>query len=167
MSTAINKAIYARLTGLEILTGAGLQAQQDLAALLATDPDTLPPNPGPPLPAVFNCNKNDAPAVYPLVTFRPGAGMIDGHFEDGTMAVDHAYYDFEIWENTREGTVITDIADALERLLDQRRPGATPIALASGYLYWSETFVPIQVIYDDVLNAWFGLWRVRFIEARF
>lgn len=159
MSTALHRAIYARLAGTEVLTGAALSAQTALAALLAMDPDTS-------RPAALFGNKNDAALVYPLITFRPSAGSIDGRFADG-LAMDDGVYDLEIWDNARGEAMLSDIEEQVMLLLDMRRQVAPLLPIAVGHLYWSEVMVPMQVIYDNRINAWAGLTRYRFVEAKY
>lgn len=167
MSTALKVAVFARLTGTELLDGAGLQAQQDLAKLLTWDINTGAPVPGTAVADhVFPGNKNDAPLVYPLITFREGpGGMVDQRFSDGAYAVDMPLIDMEIWDNSRSGTLISDIDDAVERLLDRRR-GAIPLPLTSGRCFYLTSFTTLASFYDDRLHAWFGLKRYKFVEGR-
>jgi hypothetical protein len=162
MSSAITTAIYRRLTGLEVLTGAGLAAQQALAAMLGTDPDTV-------LPAVHKGNKSNV-VVYPAITFRQNTGMVNTNFKD--TAIDDVYYDFEIWDNTQRGNILTDIYTQFEHLLDQRFAQSLAIPAlsvdsAQGQLYYARAFVPMTELYDKDLRSWFGLCRMRFVEARF
>jgi len=160
MSSAITTAIYKRLTGVEILTGAGLAAQQSLAALLGTDPDTA-------LPAVHKGNKSNV-VVYPAITFRQNTGMVNTNFGTSGVAIDDPVYDVEIWDNTQRSNILTDIYGQMERLLDDRFGAPQlPVDNTHGQVYHAQAFVPMAEIYDKDLRAWFGLCRFRFVEARF
>lgn len=159
MSTALSQALYARLAGIEALSGRAAAAQAALGALLGVDPDTG-------RPAVYFGAKNDAPAVYPILAFHPAASQIDGRFADGA-AIDSTLYDIEVWETTRLGSLLTDILEQLEQLLDLRRGTAPALPLAVGHIYWSESLVTAASLYDPLLNAWFALARYRFVEARY
>jgi len=160
MSSAITTAIYQRLTGIEALTGAGLAAQVALAALLGIDPDTS-------LPSVHKGNRSNVVA-YPAITFRQNTGMVNATFSTSGIAVDDPYYDFEIWDNTQRASILTDIYGQMERLLDGRF-GVVPLPVDNtrGRIYWAKAFVPMAELYDHDLRAWFGLCRMRFVEARF
>jgi hypothetical protein len=164
MSSAVATAIYNRLTGIEVLTGAALAAQTALAALLATDPDTGKP-------AVSRMNKNLAPVVYPIITFRAAGGIPDRTWSDGSGVVDHAYYNLEIWSNDTGGNTLTDIEEQVSALLDMRRPACAALPLpapdSSHYCWYSEMFVCSEELYDDTINAWFVLIRLKVIEGRF
>jgi hypothetical protein len=160
MSSAITTAVYRRLTGLEVLTGAGLAAQQALAAMLGTDPDTA-------LPAVHKGNKSMV-VVYPAITFRQNTGMVNTSFGTSGVAIDDPVYDFEIWDNTQRSNILTDIYGQMERLLDDRfGVPQLPVDRAAGQVYHAQAFVPLAELYDKDLRSWFGLCRMRFVEARF
>lgn len=163
MSSALIKAIYERLAGVEVLTGEGLAAQQALAALLGTDPDTS-------LPSVHKGNKSMV-VTYPAITFRLNAGMVNGNFKD--TAIDDPVGDFEIWNNTQTATTISEIYRHVEHLIDDRFSVSLGIPVlsvdaAKGQIYHAQAFVPlIDDLYDKDLRSWFGLCRMRFVEARF
>lgn len=162
MSSAISTAIYRRLTGLESagIDLKGLAAQQALAALLGVDPDTS-------LPSVHKGNKSEV-VVYPAITFRPAAGMVNANFGTSGIAVDDPVYNFEIWDNTQRANIITDIYAQFEILLDDRFGVVQlPVDNAHGRVYHAEAFVPLIEEYDRDLRSWFGLCRMRFVEARF
>jgi hypothetical protein len=163
MSTALDTAITARLTGTEVLTSDGLLAQQALAALLATDPDTSKP-------AVFKGNYSDLdPVVYPVITFRESAGSIDRRFRRSTGVMTGAVYSFEIWDNSRDGRRITNIEEYLQQLLDDSRAtlGSPLMTLSAGKLFESGVHVPLQIVYDRDYNAWAGLVLYHFRENRY
>jgi len=163
MSTALTTAIYRRLAGLETMTGEGLAAQVALAALLGTDPDTSEPS-------VHKGNKSMI-VTYPAITFRQNAGMVKTEFKD--TAIDDPVYDFEIWNSTQSATLISDIYKHVEHLLDERFSmslGIPPLSVDGnvGQVYYARAFVPlIDDLYDKDLRSWFGLCRMRFVEARF
>ena len=180
MSTATSLAIVARLTGTESLTGnplavKALASQTRLATLLTTDPNTgaaltmTDPITG----AVTARQASDcvrwgskgANAVFPEITFRPSAGVPNKTFSDGSFAVDDGAYDFEIWDNSNSGTLMTDIMDCLLDLLD-RRYGAPQLPMVKGISFWVETLVTPVAWYDTQIKSWFLLWRVRVTEGR-
>ncbi len=165
MSTALCTAIYKRLAGVETLTGDAATAQSDLAALLATDPDTSKP-------CVWQVSLSDVKAanktpLYPALTFRASGGNTDNRFQQQTGAVDVVLVDFEIWDNSQSGTRIYDIEDAVQRLLDMRRGITSVFSLTSGKCWHSQTFTPLQVLYDPNIHARAGLVRYQFLEVRY
>ena len=165
MSTALVTAIYNRLAGVETLAGDAATAQSDLAALLATDPDTSKP-------CVWQASMSDVKAanktpLYPAITFRQTGGTPDNRFQLATGAVDVVLVDFEIWDNTQSGTRIPNIEDAIQRLLDMRRGIAPVPSLDSGKCWHSQAFTPLQVVYDPNIHARFGLVRYQFLEVRY
>lgn len=168
MSTAISKALFARLSGGESLTGEAAASQSALAGLLAADPDTG-------LPAVYLGNKNTAQSrdsngnphpIVPCITFRPSGGSVDRRFIQDTGVVETALYDFEIWESSPSGTRITDIAECVERLLDSRRGVVSGLNLESGKVFAFQAFSPLAILYDAEIHAWAGLIRYEFLELR-
>lgn len=168
MSTAISKAIYARLSGAESLAGDAGAAQSALAGLLAVDPDTG-------APAVYLGSKNTAQIrdshgnprpVAPCITFRPNGGGADRRFVQQSGVVERVLYDFEIWEASSSGTRITDIAERLEELLDSRRGVVSGLALESGKVFAFQAFSPLAMVYDADIHAWAGLIRYEFLELR-
>jgi hypothetical protein len=153
VSTALATAIYARLAGTD---GASVELQEDLAALLATDPDTE-------LPAVVYGSRQNA-AVSPCITFRQMGGG-EALITDGGR-IDSVTIPIEIWGGeTLSATLVSDIYSLLERLLD-RNMGAPALELDSGRLFWLEAQTLYQDYYDDARNAPFGLALFRAIEAR-
>jgi hypothetical protein len=169
MSTALSKAVYARLSGSEALTGAGGEAQAELATLLGLDTESD-------APAVFFGNKSSAQAfdgsgnplpLYPCITFRPSGGSTDRRFQQETGAVERVLYDFEIWEDGTSAKRITDIAECMELLLDTRRGVVSGLSLESGKLFAMQAFSPLAVVYDPSLHAWAGLVRYEFLEVRY
>jgi hypothetical protein len=168
MSSALTKAIYARLTGTEVLTGAYLTAQQRIKALLAEDPDTLVNKvKGTGKPAIFKANLSDF-TIFPCITFRENGGMPDrrftmGNASTGGVVVDNVFYDLEVWGKSRSGIELSDIDDQLRLLLD-RRYGAPVLLLADGDVQVNLTFVSPSMLYDEKRNAWFLLRRIKFNE---
>jgi hypothetical protein len=172
MSTALRKAIFGRLTGTETLTGDALTAQQAFIALLASDPDLSIVEPPRKVPCVFISSMSDVKSaggevLYPCVTFRETGGTPDNRFQQQTGAVGTVLIDFEIWDNTQSGTLISDIEDAMLRLLDMRRGIAPPMSLESGKLYQSQIFTPLQIVYDKNYHSQVGLVRYQFLEVRY
>ena len=169
MSSALNRAIYARLTGGEALTGIYGVAQGSLAGLLAPDPDTAPVPPATipaALPLVVKGNVQDATA-YPCITFRESGGVGDPRFTMGGSVVglgtvvDELVYDFEVWGKSRSGVELGDIDKALQLLID-RRYGVPVMPLTDGLMRWSESMMLPHSDYDSRRNAWFLVRRVRF-----
>ncbi len=169
MSTAITKALFARLSGTESLGGGAGASQTTLASLLATDPDTG-------LPAIYLGNKNTAQVrdtngsahpILPCITFRPSGGSTDRRFIQDTGVVESVLYDFEFWEATPSGTRITDIAECVECLLDSRRRVVSGLTLESGKVLAFQAFSPLSVLYDTDLHAWVGMIRYEFLEVRY
>lgn len=161
MSSALNTALVNRLDGTEVMTGAFLTAQQFLASTLASDSG---------FPAVFYGNFNQAPIEKdsngvrkPVITYRLSAGTPDHRF-DGVF-VDAPIYDLEIWTFTTLPNLVTDIAEAVQMLIE-RRGGCPALPVASGVSVWAEAFVLGSAMYDDQRNGWFLLTRYRFIELR-
>lgn len=156
MSTPLSVAINARLSGTETLTGAGLAAQQALAALLGTD-DTGGP-------AVIQGNANQA-VVYPCITFRVSGGVESLRGHDFGRRV-QSIYDLEIWENRGLAETVTDIDHQVELLLDMRFHVAPVLPLTAGRCYWVEALTELDIQYDNRINAWFGLRRYAAVEGR-
>jgi hypothetical protein len=160
MSSALITAIYRRLVGQEVLTGSYLTAQQILARLLGTDPDTG-------LPSVHKGNSSDV-VTYPAITYRESAGIVDKRFTHGQSAVgivsvDDPIYDFEIWGLSRSGTELSGIDDAFMLLMDQRK-GVPRLPVASGAIDQMVSFMTPVSIYDDIRHAWCLIRRIQFKE---
>lgn len=155
MSSALNKAIVARLRGTEILTGEGLEAQTSLLALVPA--------------ANIRQGNFDSSVGYPQITFRPDGGIpswISRSEELGVVS--QPEYSFEVWNNDRSGSKITNIMDLIEQLLDDRRSVAAPLTLDSGYHVVSmELIMDGAVLYNQAINAWFGLTRYMAREQRY
>lgn len=182
LESALAGAIFARLTGIEDMTknplaARAIAAQSQLAALLTisvddgsrltiTDPLTGISRDRTPADAVRLGSKGQS-VIFPEVTFRPSAGVVDERFSDQTFAVDHPIYDFETWDNSFSGTLMSDVQACLLDLLDCRR-GAPPLPIdpTLGKCYWGETMVTGQNWPDQNWKSWFTLWRCRFIVAR-
>lgn len=158
MSAALNNAIYARLAGTERMSGAAKKAQVALAALLGTDARTQ-------RPAVVFGNKART-SVFPCITFRPSGGGPAFETVEGA-SVSGVLYDFEFWEKGLSSDLLCNIADSVERLLNTRRGVAKPMRLANQHkLFDSVTLTEMTLLYDSQSNAWFGLQRYQFTEAR-
>ncbi len=164
MSSALTVAIASRLNGTEVITGypTATAAQSGLASLLGT----VTQSNGVPKPAILFASKSSFPLLFPAVTFRPCAGQPDLRFRDG-LKVEGALYDVEIWDNGRDSTLITDIAEYIEELLDSARALAPVLPMTKGYCYWAESTLPLNILVDSKINAWVGVTRYRFEEARF
>ncbi len=164
MSSALNAAIVGRLNGTEVLTGAALTVQQQLVALLGVDPQTSKP-------AVRWMDTKrmigGASTIYPVICLRQSGGSPDRRFGADTGIIGNPLYDIEIWSNSRDDRVITDIYDKVEQLLDRRRQVVDCPALSSGKLFWGEAFTELAVVPDPNINAWCGLVRWLFVEARY
>lgn len=168
MSSALTKAIYARLTGAEVLTGVYLAAQRRLKTLLAEDPDTTVNGvAGTGVPAVFKGNASDF-TLFPSITFRENAGLPDkrftlGNASVGGVVIDNPVYDLEVWGKSRSGIELSDIDDTLRLLLDKRF-GVPNLPLETGDIALMTTMVAPTALYDDKRNAWFLMRRIRFNE---
>lgn len=165
MSTALNKAIRRRLTGEDALTGEGLEAQTRLAQLLAADPLNAA------VPMVVYGNFSDD-SVFPSITFRQDGGIpswISRSEELGVVG--QPEYTFEVWSNTRDDTVVSDVLDLLEQLIDDRRGlevGIPCLTLDAGWFCVAvSTIMEPALRYDEQRNAWFGLVRFQAIEQRY
>lgn len=164
MSSALTVAIASRLNGTEVITGypTASAAQVSLAGLLGT----VTQSSGVSKPAILFGSKSSFPLLFPVVTFRPCSGVVDYRFRDG-LKVEGSLYDVEIWDNGRDSTLITDIAEYIEELLDSARALAPRLPMTSGCCYWSESTLPLNILVDTKLNAWVGVTRYRFEEVRF
>ena len=172
MSAELDTAIYQRLTGIESLTGAAATAQAALIAFLATDPDTG-------RAAVYNMNLNDAQLtdgsgnkvpVYPCLTFRQSAGMADSTMWNASAIHEKAFYDVEIWSDSRSHLPVKQALENVDRLLDYRfgavNETTNPLTLANGKVHLSETAITLNSHYDRNLHAWAGLVRYAITLSR-
>jgi hypothetical protein len=162
MSSALNTALVNRLDGTEVMTGRFLTAQQVIAGALASDSG---------FPAVFFGNFNQAPIQLdsngtrkPVITYRPSSGSPDLRFRDD-LIVDDPIYDLEIWTFVTLPNLVTDIAAAVQTLIE-RRSGCPALPVVGCDSVWAEAFVLGSAMYDAERNGWFLLTRYRFIEAR-
>jgi hypothetical protein len=103
--------------------------------------------------------------ALPAVTFRQNGGGTAGPL--GAGVISGVIYDFEAWENGGSATLIADILEQVERLLDTRRGIAPPLSLVSGQCFNSEVMTECSVLFDTNQKAWYGLVRYRFVEARY
>lgn len=134
---------------------AAMEADEALVALLAKDPaDSASP-------AIFNASKSQAPPVYNCVTYRIETASPDKRFRPpivaggGSSTVQDEYFDIEAWSQKPDSADIEAIAARLAALFDNQ-----PLPLSGG----GRIFRSVQVLsqpdhYDNVLNAWFGLFR--------
>lgn len=155
MSSALNKAIVARLRGTEVLTGFGATAQ---AALLALVPS-----------GQIRQANYDSSVGNPQITFRPDGGIpswISRSEELGVVS--QPEYSFEVWDTEHGGSRIPTIMDLIEQLLDDRRSVASPLTLDAGYHVVSgEIIMDGAVLYNQQIKTWFGLTRYMFREQRY
>jgi acetylglutamate synthase len=139
---------------------AAMQADAALVALLAADPDSLTT---PPAAAIFNAYKDQAPPVYPCLTYRISTGAPDHRFRPsraaggGPATVKDEYFDLEAWSKTPDSAPIEAIGARLTVLFD----GASLALTGGGSIFWSELVTYQPDLYDDDLNAHYGLFRFR------
>lgn len=155
MSSALNKAILARLRGTEVLTGEGLEAQTALLALV-------------PSGQIRQANY-DSSVGNPQITFRPDGGIPSWISRSEDLGVvSQPEYSFEVWDKERGGERIPVIMDLIEQLLDDRRSVAAVATLDTGYHAASgEMIMDTGVMYNSIIKTWFGLTRYMFREQRY
>lgn len=135
-----------------------LLADTELDALLARDPndeDAL-------APALFNSNKNDAPPAYDCITFREASRKPVRQFVptvpgSGPTPVTEELWDFEAWTQTPD-------SGPVEALLGRLRANLENVALdlpGGGRIHKAEVVLEQPDLYDDKLNARYGLLRLR------
>lgn len=155
MSLALNKAILNRLRQ-ETLSGDFATAQAQLLALLGTTPQGQP---------AIRYGAKGSSVDYPEITFREDGGVESLGGSDIAI-IDQSIYRFELWETTRNATILPTMARCLERLLD-RRHGAPLLVLEQGTCKYHELFTRMSGPFPDTdINAFFGVLAFRFIEAR-
>ena len=160
MSTALGRAIYNRLTGVEVLTGSARATQLALAALLGSVQGK---------PAVFHGNRSDLPSVpFPCITYRFQAGLDDKLWAGVSMK--RPSVAIEIWDNGRTSNVISDIADLMEQLLNSSLLTAPPLPInainANEWVFWMDIQTPLNTIYDERVHEWAGtlLYEVQHMK---
>lgn len=134
-----------------------MTADSALVALLGKDPADGTS------PAIFNCHKNQAPPVYNCLTYRVETSSPDGRFRPpivaggGSSTVQDEYFDMEAWTDKPDSADIEAIAARLAVLFDNK----TLSTSGGGRIFRSELVSGQPDLYDDKLNAWFGLFRYR------
>jgi hypothetical protein len=177
MSDELNRAIYARLAGVEALSGVYGAAQANLAALLGVDPDTG-------APAVYYSSTSQAQGadgsgnavpVYPAITFAPEGGM--PHPTQTTpegISKKWVFVGFSIWTDAVQtqartgkdvGRVIAQVADILELLLDWTQ-NAPMLPLETGKVDEQSLMTNVQTIPRAKTHEWQGYLRWKFIELQ-
>lgn len=179
MSTALDTAIYKRLTGQENLTGYtdALAAVTALGALIAHEA-AVPSGTG--RWAVYNGVWQEG-ITMPCITFRASAGKVDNRSFQTSGEIDDVIYDFEYWDGpdktstsnkradgtTPDGSRVSRIARQVELLMDMRSGIVPVLPLSSGKVFDMQSFVPVQNLFDKPGNLYFGLQRFLFKEARY
>lgn len=157
MSLALHGAIVARVRGTETLTGDAAEAHAALVTLFGGTPE-------------IRKGATASTATLPCITFYEDSGIEAlGGVDVGEVR--HSVYRFFIWttRTDRTGTFIHEVADALERLFNQRRgaPGITLADSRSSQVFWCDLFVSLQEPeHEDNTNEFYGMIAFRFVEAR-
>jgi hypothetical protein len=177
MSVAMEKAIYARLTGLEDLSAytKAAAAQLVIQTLLGVDLDTN-------APAVY-ANKNQGGPSMPSITFRESGGGNDGRFFTSGIRMANEQWDFEYWDGPAagrtdgmrkdgsdpDGSYIAPIRDAVEYLLDSRSAEIPPLVLDEGHLYDFEVMTDLVSAFlpQTQGSLYVGIQRYTSKEARY
>lgn len=136
-----------------------LLADATLDALLARDPN----DPLGVRAALLWGNANQAPPVYPSLTYRIEAEAPDSRFRparvgDGRPTVVDEYFEFEVWTQTPDSGPKDSIADRIEAVMENQ---ALPFADGSGRIYRAEKVTGRPDLWDKDLNCYFGLYRYR------
>lgn len=153
MSAALIKAITFRLRKVEVLTGDALEAQNAFQALVPA--------------ANVRQGNLDTTVGYPQVTFRQSGGFPNPISHEQIGVIGQPEFDFEVWTENRRGDTVHTILDLMEQLLDDRRGVADPMAAETGYeQFGMHVLNEAAVLYNDQINAWFGLVRYQAIEGR-
>lgn len=166
MSIALDKAIVARLSGVEVLTGKAQVAQVALLQLLGTL--TIPGSP----PSVMFGNYNNIGQAFPAITFRPAGGTPDGRFADG-LEMDDSLYAFEVWDNQRSAVAVETIDGLVRQLLNMgmglapQLPVGSFTSPVSETMYWSESTTLPMVHFDNVIKCWCSMCIYRFVKATY
>lgn len=157
------------------MTGRYGVAQANLASLLTTninngqpltieDPFTNIARPR----VVTDCVRQGSKGgnlTFPEVTFHESGGTSDPRFAVD-FAVDYPIVDFEVWDNTQSGTLMSDIMGCVMLLLD-RRYGCPEMALTSGRAVHATSLVMPISWPSPNYNGYFLLWRLKIVEERF
>lgn len=150
--SALADAIYDRLAGIEALADEALEAQQALNTLLGGDA----PN------RIWQGNRDNAVA-FPALTYRPDGGFPDNRFASDVGGISNVRFSFEFWTDSPARNVLTDIADAVDWLLNERRGVADLLPLAKGRVWHMEAATDLVEGYDPERNAWYGLKQYLFV----
>lgn len=166
MSTALLSAIGDRLDGTETFdTDSPAEAAQSaLISLLGKDRDAQGQELSPSVvQGIF-----DEEVEMPQVTFRLSGGIPHPLSGTDTAVIHQPFVDIEVWSDSRSGTLLPDICDLVEQLLDDRRGIAPVFSLPDGYhAVTMECMSGPSVLYDSQRNASFALTRYRAIEQRY
>ena len=139
----LREALVSRiLTGADELPG--------IAGLLALDPDDS-------TPAMYVGNKNQAPPVYPCLTYRVSNGAPDNSMRstDGGLAGNaiRLRLEFEVWTASATTGAVAGISGPIESLLHNKG-----FDLAACRCFRT-LFVMCQPdLYDKAVNAYYGLY---------
>lgn len=148
---ALNKAIFARLRGTEVLTGDALAAQQTLASVVSRWRFGTMAKEG-----TFPVGELYSDASADAMPNAPDVGIIT-----------HSIRRFTVWTKETASSFFADCEDCLERLFDQRRGAPALDIPGDGKCYECALFTQMQAPYeDDNINAWWGTIAFRFVEAR-
>jgi hypothetical protein len=157
MSAAVTKAIIERVRGVETLSDDAAAAQVKLAGILDSTTDGNP---------AFRYGGKGKSALYPSIVFLEDAGISPiGGVDIGIVT--NSLYRMTIWDLSREGFKIPDIADCLELLFDcRRRAPVLPVA-AENRCWYGELFQALaSPYYDNNYDVFFGIIAFQFVEAR-
>ena len=136
---------------------AAMEADTALVALLGKDPADGTS------PAIFNGHKNQAPTVYNCLTYRVQTQAPDRRFRPpinaggGSSTVQDEYFEMEVWTDKPDSADIEAIAARLSALFDNQ----TLTTSGGGRIFRSELVSGQPDLYDDKLNAWYGLFLFR------
>ena len=128
-----------------------------LDALVARDPND--PGSG----ALFAAAKNQAPPVYPCVTYRILEDVDDPRFQapvpnSPSSPVAEVTLQLEAWSLAPTCAPIEEIQVVLDSLFKDK---AWDLSSGAGRVFRSRPITGKPDLYDDKLNGWFGLFLYR------
>lgn len=135
---------------------AAMKGDSQLVALLAADPNASGE------PALFHGHKNQAPPVYNCLTYRIASGSPDPRYRPspaaggGASKIEDEILEIEAWSQKPDSADIESIAGRLDALFDGQ-----PLTLSAGRVFRAERLLSQADLYDDTLDAHFGLFRYR------